>query len=326
MTEYPTPDAGLDPQIAELLRGLEAQPPMHRTPLATLRARRAAPGLESPAVGAVRDLTCTVGSHDVPARLYTPHMPGTAALVVFFHGGGFVFGSLDGHYDNCCRALCAGAGCHVLSVDYRLAPEHRFPAAVDDGIAALRWAAASAAALGADPRRIVVAGGSAGGNLAAVTALRARDEGGPPVCGQLLFYPVTDHPERPTASYREFAEGFYLTRADMEWFWDQYLPGSAEVSHPYAAPLRAPALDALPPALVITAGHDPLRDEGEAYAARLREAGVPVVLSRYPRMVHGFLAFPVPDRAHALAEAAAWLRALVPADERLAPQGSASYC
>jgi acetyl esterase len=302
----------LDPQVAALLRRVNAQPPMHRTPIAELRARRPPPELPVPAIGGARDVTCRTAAGSVPARLYAPPGAASSALVVFFHGGGFVFGSLDSHYDVTCRALCAGAGCHVLSVDYRLAPEHPFPAAVLDADLALDWAAAEAAALGADPRRIVLAGGSAGGNLAAVAALRARDRGGPRACGQLLFYPVTDAPG-PTPSYRDFAEGFYLTRADMDWFWRQYVPDPARGTDPAAAPLRAPDLAGLPPALVATAGHDPLRDEAEAYAARLRQAGVPVLLQRYPGMIHGFLAFPLAARQTALDLAIAWLRDLPPA-------------
>ncbi|MBO1076914.1 alpha/beta hydrolase [Roseomonas marmotae] len=299
----------LDPQVAALLRQVNTQPPMHQTPIPALRARRPPPELPVPAIGGVQDVVCRAADGQVPARLYQPPGAASGTLVVFFHGGGFVFGSLDSHYDVTCRALCAGAGCHVLSVDYRLAPEHPFPAAVQDADLAVDWAMAEAATLGADPRRIVLAGGSAGGNLAAVAAQRARGRGGPEPCGQLLFYPVTDAPG-PTSSYRDFAQGFYLTRADMDWFWRQYLPNPAQGTDPAASPLRTADLAGLPPALIITAGHDPLRDEAEAYAARLRQAQVPVVLQRYPGMIHGFLAFPLAGRQSALDLAIAWLREL----------------
>jgi acetyl esterase len=302
----------LDPQVAALLRGVNAQPAMHQTPIAKLRARRPPPELPVPVIGGTQETICRTAAGQVPARLYRPPGVPSGTLVVFFHGGGFVFGGLDSHYDVTCRALCAGADCHVLSVDYRLAPEYPFPAAVRDADLALDWAAAEAAALGADPRRIVLAGGSAGGNLAAVAALRARDRGGPVLCGQLLFYPVTDAPG-PTQSYLDFAHGFYLTRADMDWFWRQYIPNPEQGTDPAAAPLRATDLAGLPPALIVTAGHDPLRDEAEAYAVRLRQADVPVVLQRYPGMIHGFLAFPLAERQSALDLAISWLRKLSPA-------------
>lgn len=301
----------LDPEVAALLRRVNAQPSMHETPIPALRARRPPPELPVPAIGGARDVTCRTAAGSVPARLYAPPGEASGTLVVFFHGGGFVFGSLDSHYDVTCRALCAGAGCHVLSVDYRLAPEHPFPAAVQDADLALEWATAEAAALGADPHRIVLAGGSAGGNLAAVAALRARDRGRPVPCGQLLFYPVTDAPGS-TPSYRDFAQGYYLTRADMDWFWRQYVPDPAQETEPAAAPLRAADVAGLPPALIVTAGHDPLRDEAEAYAARLQQAEVPVVLRRYPGMIHGFLAFPLIERQSALDLAIAWLQGLSP--------------
>jgi acetyl esterase len=195
--------------------------------------------------------------------------------------------SLDTH-DGMCRNLCAGSVCVVASVDYRLAPEHKFPAGIDDCLHATRWAAAHAAELGADPRRIAVAGDSAGGNIAAVTALRVRDEGGPALCGQLLLYPVTDYHTPGTPSYQENAEGYGLTRDTMKWFWGHYLRDPSEGTHPHAAPLRAPDLSGLPPALVITAEYDPLRDEGELYGRRLEQAGVPAEIIRYDGMMHGF--------------------------------------
>jgi acetyl esterase len=175
----------------------------------------------------------------------------------------------------------------VASVDYRLAPEHRYPTAAEDAFAATRWVAAEGARLGIDGRRIAVGGDSAGGNLAAVVALMARERGGPALALQLLVVPVTQH-AFDTASYRECGEGYLLTRGAMRWFWDHYLRRPEDGREPHASPLLAPDLAGLPPALVITAGFDPLRDEGEAYADRLRKAGVPVTLTRYPGMIHGF--------------------------------------
>jgi acetyl esterase len=242
-------------------------------------------------------------------RIYAPSSPGPYPLLVFFHGSGFVLCSIDTH-DGMCRNLCAGADCLVVSVDYRLAPEHKFPAAVDDCAFATRWVAEHATELGGDPARIIVAGDSAGGTLAAATALRLRDEGGPSLYGQLLMYPVTDYhtPGRP--SYEDNAEGYGLTRDTMKWFWDHYLNNPSEASNPYAAPLRARDLSGLPPAFVITAEYDPLRDEGERYAERLREANVRTAMSRYDGMNHGFLFWVglVDQAGDAMAEACAWLR------------------
>ncbi len=242
-------------------------------------------------------------------RIYTPHGKGPFPLLVFFHGSGFVLCSLDTH-DGMCRNLCAGAACVVASVDYRLAPEHKFPAGTDDCLHATRWAAAHATELGADPTRIAVAGDSAGATMAAVTALRVRDEDGPALCGQLLLYPVTDYYAPGTPSYRENADGYGLTRETMKWFWDHYLNDPSEGAHPHAAPLRAPVLSGLPSALVITAEYDPLRDEGEIFAEKLRGSGVPVGLSRYGGVNHGFMFWVgVVDKAGAaMNEAGDWLR------------------
>lgn len=300
----------LDPDLADLLPAINARPPMHSTPIAELRGRVADPLLPAMAVGVVEDIVCSTAAGSVPARLYQPASSAHGTLLVFFHGGGFVFGSVTGYYDLLCRALCNKAQCHVLSIDYRLAPEHKFPAAADDGLTAISWAAEHARALGADPRRIVVAGGSAGGNLAAVTALRARDRGAPALRGQLLFYPVVALPDPGRESYRKYARGYYLTLDDMQWFWQQYLSTPENAQDPYAAPLLSPMLDGLPQALVITAECDPLRDEGEQYAQRLEDAGVDVVLSRYPGVVHGFLAFPIQARERAIDQAADWLLGL----------------
>jgi acetyl esterase len=243
-------------------------------------------------------------------RIYTPHGQGPFPLLVFFHGSGFVLCSLDTH-DGICRNLAAGAGCVVASVDYRLAPEHPFPAAPEDCLAATSWCAAHAAELGADATRIVVGGDSAGGNLAAVTALRIRDEGGPKLAGQLLMYPVTDWHTPGWPSYAANAEGYGLTRATMEWFWGHYLADPAtEAAHPHAAPLQAKDFSGLPPALITSAEYDPLRDEAEAYAKKLRAAGVTVACTRWLGLNHGhhFWVGRVDRSGDAMAEAAGWLR------------------
>lgn len=239
-------------------------------------------------VGAVRDLTVEGAEGPLAARHYVPDEEpgGPRPLIVFYHGGGFVLGNLDTH-DAPCRLLCRHAGAHVLSVDYRLAPEHPFPAAVEDGRAALDWATKHAAELGADPSHVAVAGDSAGGNIAAVAAWQASRDGGPKPVLQVLFYPTTDAVE-VTRSQELFGGGFLLTTELMEWFAARYV-ADADPADPRLSVLRAPELGRVPPALIVTAGFDPLRDEGEAYAHGLRGAGVsPVVLRRFPGLVHGF--------------------------------------
>lgn len=240
-----------------------------------------------PAVG-TRDLEVPGADGPLRARHYTPSGDSSPRpLLVFFHGGGFVVGDLDTH-DEPCRLLCHHADVHVLSVEYRLAPEHPFPAAVDDTLTAFRWARDNAASLGADPARVGVGGDSAGGNLAAVVSqVTASEDGGPAF--QLLIYPVADrgnvHPSREL-----FAEGFFLTRADMDWFDPLYVPPDVENAvDPRLAPLRATSLSGLCPAIVITAGFDPLRDEGEAYARALEAAGVRTTFRRFDGFIHGFL-------------------------------------
>jgi acetyl esterase len=238
-----------------------------------------------------------------------PKGEGPFPLMVFFHGSGFVVCDLDTH-DGMCRNLCAGAHCVVVSVDYRLAPEHKFPAAPDDCLAATRWVAENASGLNGDAGRIMVAGDSAGGNLAAVTALRIRDEGGPKLIGQMLIYPVTDYYQPGAPSMTENAEGYGLTRDGMIWFWNHYVRSPGDGVHPHASPLRAATLAGLPPALVATAQYDPLRDEGEFYAEALRKVGVPVEMKRWDGMNHGFFFFPgIVDKAtRATDEACDWAR------------------
>jgi acetyl esterase/lipase len=222
------------------------------------------------------------------ARLYLPG--GVSApkppLLVYFHGGGWVIGDLDTH-DGVCRFLATHGGTMVLSTEYRLAPENPFPAAIEDGYAAFQWAIANAAELGGDPLRVAVGGDSAGANMATVICHLARDGGGPHPAMQLLLYPPTDALSKHT-SRKLFADGFLLTAADMEWFQRCYLPNRADDIDPRASVLRATDLSDLPPAYVVTAGFDPLRDEGEAYAVRMREAGVRVALRRHPDLIHGF--------------------------------------
>ncbi len=281
----------LDPQIRALLDKGAGVPATHTLPVAEARAQyeaRIAVMAKPAAVAEVSERGIEGPGGVLRLRIYRPIGERPFPLLVFFHGSGFVLCSLDTH-DGMCRNLCAGAGCVVVSVDYRLAPEHKFPAGPDDCLAATRWAAVHARELGADPARIAIAGDSAGGNMAAVTALRVRDEGGPALRGQLLIYPVTDYYTAGWPSYTENAEGYGLTRETMKWFWDHYLSDPSQGADPHAAPLRAPDLSRLPPALVVTAEYDPLRDEAEAYAARLREAGVPAKAMRFDGMNHGFL-------------------------------------
>ena len=223
----------------------------------------------------------------ISARLYRASLDPAAPVLIYFHGGGWVIGDLD-IYDGLCRSLTRAAGCAVFSVGYRLAPEHKFPAAVEDCYAATVWLGGEAARLGLDASRIAVGGDSAGGNLAAVISQLTRDRGGPAIVFQLLVYPVTDASlDFPSA--KDPANDALLTTGDMRWFWNHYLRDAGDSASPLASPLRAARLDGLPPALVITAEFDPLLDEGEAYATGLREAGVPVILTRYEGMPHGFL-------------------------------------
>lgn len=223
---------------------------------------------------------------DVPVRIYWPTDARPLPALVYFHGGGWVLGSVD-VYDGTVRDLANASGCVVISVDYRLAPEHRFPAAVDDAFAATVWTERHADELGVDAARIAVGGDSAGGNLAAAVTLLARERGGPKIAHQLLIYPVTDH-SFETPSYHRNAEGFGLTRSQMIWFSQSYLCGAVDAEDPRASPLRATTLRALPPATIVTAGYDPLRDEAEQYAKRLEDEGVAVSVQRYPGMIHGF--------------------------------------
>ena len=276
----------LDPQIAGIIAQLDSNfPAVHTMTGAQARAAinsRFVAAAEPEAVAEVRD--DTVGG--VPVRIYRPD--GTdLPVLVYAHGGGFVFCDLDSH-DGLCRALANLIPAVVVSVDYRLAPEHRWPAGAEDVYTVTQWAPTLA-------DRVLVGGDSAGGNLAAVTALMARDRGGPELAGQVLVYPVIAA-DFGTESYRLFGQGYYNPRPALQWYWDQYVPSESDRSHPYAAPLHGD-LAGLPPAVVVTAGCDPLRDEGLAYASALQDAGVPTTVLTYDGGIHGFLTMPMLDLA-----------------------------
>jgi acetyl esterase len=239
-------------------------------------------------VSEIVDRTIDGPAGKLRVRLYRPagNVARLLPTILYFHGGGWVIGSLEG-YDAPCRYFCARSGCAVVAVDYRLAPEHKFPAAIDDAVAAFRWLAANAVSLGIDPARIVLGGDSAGATLSTVLARLMRGEPRPP-CLQWLMYPATDM-ACDSASYDSVGEGFLLTKADMEWARGHYLNDMAEIDDPRVSPLRADDLAGLPPALVYTAGFDPLRDEGQAYAERMRAAGVKVVDREFDTLIHGFV-------------------------------------
>jgi acetyl esterase len=283
-----------DPQIQQLLDVMDQQraPPTYGVSVETARAQLEelfAMGDAEP-VGEVQEFEIPGPGGPLPVRMYAPE-EGEEPLPVFvtFHGGGWVIGNLDTH-DPVCRAIANAAECLVLSVDYRLAPEHPFPAAVEDAYAATEWAAAFALDLGGDPDRIAVGGDSSGGNLTAAVTLMTRDRDGPDLCHQSLIYPaVSSPPLHEFDSYEENAEGYFLERESAEWFYERYIQRETDARNEYAAPLLARDLSGLPPATVITAGFDPLRDEGFAYADRLDEAGVSVTHEHFEGMIHGFI-------------------------------------
>lgn len=289
-----TPYGKLDYKVAVILKMLEAT--VGRTPFAEVspaelrewydtRPRRWGVALQG-----VEDRSIPGPQGQIPIRIYAAEGTGKRPVIVYYHGGGWVVGSIETH-DNVTRYLAEASGGIVVSVDYRLAPENPFPAAVDDAYAALQWVSGNAESLGGDPSRITVAGDSAGGNLSAAVSLRSRDRNGPKIQCQALIYPVTDISSLDTESYNDFATGFFLTKEGMEWFRSHYLPKTEDRVDPYASPLLARDHSNLPPAVVITAEFDPLRDEGEAYAEKLREAGVPVKVVRYDGVIHGFVSF-----------------------------------
>ncbi len=288
----------LDPGAAALLDRLDAAaiPPAHAVTPETARRliREAVADQPAPEVATVRDLAVDGPESPISVRAYAPDGDDLPTLA-YFHGGGWVRGDLDSH-DGFCRRLADAADCLVVAADYRRAPEHPFPAALDDCYAVTDWLADHATALGGDPGRLGVAGDSAGANLAAAVALLARERGGPDIDYQQLLYPVLDY-AFDTGSYESYGDGYFLTTEAARYYWDQYLASDVDAHNPLAAPLRASDCSDLPPATVLTAGFDPLRDEGEAYADRLRDAGVQVEYTEFEGQIHGFLLFPgVVDR------------------------------
>jgi acetyl esterase len=336
----------LDPEVVEVIEEIEAAGVPEWSAMSVASARRVEDdvfsGDDPPEVEFVRDLSIPGPGGDLPIRVYRHAYAGgedadsdgedddsdgedddSLPVLVYYHGGGWVLGTLDS-IDGVCRRLARRGECVVVSVDYRLAPEHPFPAAVEDAYAALRWVAEHADTFGGDPDRLAVGGTSAGGNLAAVTALRARDAtedptraedpsqaNAPDIARQFLFYPITDY-AFDTDSYAENGDGPLLTETDMRWFWDHYLRSDVDGANPYASPLRAPNLSDLPPATVLTCGFDPLREEGVAYAERLESAGVAVRHDHHPDQPHGFLSTSesVSAAERALDEIGAELRSL----------------
>jgi acetyl esterase len=281
----------LHPDLAAMLAKAAGLPLMHTVPIDVIRAtdlQRYEIGVPKDEVASVEDRTIEGPRGPIPIRIYLPALSDRNSVIVFFHGSGFVICSIETH-DAMCRQICQRGHSVVVSVDYRLAPENKFPAGPDDCYAATVWAAAHAASIGGDPERLAVCGDSAGGTMAAVVCLRARDEGGPEIKAQILLYPVTDHYSVERPSYTERGAGFGLTREGMMRFWDLYLSDTSEGAHPYASPMRATDFSHLPKAYVITGEYDLLRDEGEDYARALSEAGVQVYFKRYHDMNHGFL-------------------------------------
>ena len=284
----------IDPQAKFLLEQMKAAgaPPTYTlTPEEARQSLTIGPLAGAPEeVAKVENRTISGFADDIRLRIYTPHGHGPFPVLIYFHGGGWVIGDLD-TVDVPCRMLANRANCVVVSVDYSLAPEHKFPTAAEDAYLATEWVVENAKSIQGDSARVAVCGDSAGGNLAAVVTLMSRDRNGPPLLCQILVYPVTHH-AYDTDSYRENAEGYFLTKEGMIWFWNHYLRDEQDGKNPYASPLLAEDFSNLPPALVITAGYDPLRDEGEAYAARLKEAEVQVEVTRYDGMIHGFFWMP----------------------------------
>ena len=310
----------LDPDAAAVYKAFqEAGRPAYET-LTAPEARayyaqaRFATNPEAPELARVAELAIPAPHGAIPARTYEPKAPrrhnGLSPALVFFHGGGWVIGDLDSH-DVVCRQLAVEGALIVISVDYRLAPEHKFPAATDDAIAATKWIAAHARELGIDASRLAIGGDSAGGNLAAVVALAARDGDGPAISGQVLIYPATDF-AMTHGSHSEPETSVLLTHSVIRWFRDHYLNGAADIHDWRASPARAKDLAGLPPAYVLTAGADPLRDEGDEYAERLKQAGVAVATKHYPGQFHGFLTMgKLLNQANvAMGEIGAWLKGL----------------
>ena len=304
----------VDPAAQRLLDGMAQAPARSGTAEISVEQMRAGydmlaalgrPAGEAPST---EDTSLPGPAGDIPVRIYRPQAAGVHPVVVYIHGGGFTIGSIASH-DPLCQQIAAGVPAVVVSVDYRLAPESKFPAAVEDCWAAVQWVAAHAADLGGDPSRVAVAGDSAGGNLAAVCALKARDAGGPALAFQLLIYPTTD----ATGSFpsiQENGKGYFLTEETMRWFQENYLSPEDDRRHPDASPYFVEDLSGLAPAFVVTAEYDPLRDEGEAYGRRLEEAGVPTKVKRYDGMIHAFFQMDaaIPAGAEAISDSIEALR------------------
>ncbi len=302
----------LHPMLQAMVDKAAGLPPLQSFTPAEIRATDLAryAKVPRPPVASVEDRMIPGPRGDIRIRIYRPDLADGHPIITFLHGSGFVICSIDTH-DGLCRQLCLRARAVVVSVDYALAPEYKFPAGPDDCLAATLWVSANAAHLGGDPGAHSLAGDSAGGTMAIVTAMRLRDAGGPPIKAQLLMYPVTDYPDRMPLSYVERGEGFGLTADAMRYFWGHYLKDAAEGAHPHASPLRASDFTGLPATYIMTADYDPLRDEGEALAPKLEQAGVDITLIRYDDMNHGFMSWVgILDRSdEALEAACAWLKA-----------------
>jgi acetyl esterase len=302
----------LDPILKAFLDQMAAQPQPKLWELSAPAGREMfaalmdAVGPKDVPIGNVKNVAIPGPGGEIPARSYAPVAAGSEPqpTLVFFHGGGFVIGNVETH-DGLCRMLANESKCRVISVDYRLSPEHKFPAAVDDALSAVTWIEANAAQLGVDANRLAVGGDSAGGALAAVVAQLARDAGAPKIAFQLLLFPVT-HIGADTHSRRAFADGYFLEGKGLEWFFNHYFEPGADRAHPKASPLLAEKFTGLPPAYIMVAGFDPLHDEGVAYAEKLRAAGVKVTLDDHPGMVHDFIYLQavLPQAAEALTAAA----------------------
>ncbi len=302
----------LHPAYFQKLQELKAldSPPLREVPVEIIRTmfQTLHPVRTEIAIEHIEDATISTPAYEIPIRIYRPSNKPKLPVVVMYHGGGWVIGDLT-TVDGQSREVCLGTGAIVVTVDYRLAPEHRFPAAVDDCFAALQWVEENIESYGGDPGRIALAGDSAGGNLAAVVALKSRDERGPQARCQLLVYPVIDGTRFDTSSYLENAEGFGLSVDDMKWFWEEYVD-QGNRDNPYASPLMAETLEGLPPALVMTAEYDVLRDEGEAYGERLKLEGVASEVVRYDGYTHGFFSDTgtIPDTRKAMKDACDFLK------------------
>jgi acetyl esterase len=305
----------LDPIMKAFIdqMALQPAPKMYELPAPAARMMFAAimemTGPKDVPIGKVANLVCPGPGGDIPLRIYTPVAPAAEALpaLLFFHGGGFVIGNIDTH-DGLCRIIANEAGVRVIAVDYRLAPEHKYPAAIDDAYAALTYVEANAAQLGVDANRLAVGGDSAGGAMTAVMTQMAKEKGGPKIAFQLLFFPVTQIGEE-TTSLKNYAEGFVLERAGLEWFYKNYVPAGADRKDPGISPLYG-SVEGLPPAYLTVAEFDPLHDEGLEYGRKLKAAGVPCEIVDYPGLVHDFIYFQsvLPQAAVALKAAAQALK------------------